>query len=103
MKVPNIILTILFAFGLPALLPSAQAVTPPPGGGYPGINTAEGQNALFSLTTGVCNTALGVDALFTNDATGNGIASYNSAFGSYALFSNRDGWGNTAFGSNALF
>ena len=30
----------------------ARAVTPEPDGGYPGFNTAEGDNALFSLTTG---------------------------------------------------
>ena len=34
-----------------ALSPSAQAVDPPPDGGYPGNNTAEGDDALFSLTT----------------------------------------------------
>src|SRR5947207_13183067 len=33
-----------------ALLPATHAVVPPPDGGYPGGNTAEGQNALFSLT-----------------------------------------------------
>ena len=34
---------------------------PPPDGGYPGFNTAEGQNALLSLdtSTGFANTALG--------------------------------------------
>jgi len=32
--------------------PMARAVTPEPDGGYPGFNTAEGDNALFSLTTG---------------------------------------------------
>ena len=37
-----------------ALSPKAQAVVPPPDGGYPNFTTAEGQNALFSLTTGVC-------------------------------------------------
>jgi len=42
-----------------ALSPPAQAVTPPPDGGYPGFNTAEGDNALFSLTTGTNNTATG--------------------------------------------
>src|SRR5438045_3294630 len=42
-----------------ALLPRAQAVVPAPDGGYPGGNTAEGTNALFSLTSGVWNTALG--------------------------------------------
>ena len=31
----------------------SQAVSPPPDGGYSGNNTAEGQNALLSLTTGV--------------------------------------------------
>lgn len=41
------------------LLPGAQAVSPAPDGGYPGGNTAEGQNALFSLTSGTYNTAVG--------------------------------------------
>src|SRR2546423_1355105 len=35
-----------------AAAPKILAVSPPPDGGYPGGNTAEGQNALFSLTTG---------------------------------------------------
>ena len=35
-----------------ALLPVAHAVTPAPDGGYPGNNTAEGTDALFTLTTG---------------------------------------------------
>src|SRR5438552_7274561 len=38
-----------------ALLPVARAVDPPPDGGYPNNNTAEGDSALFSLTTGVNN------------------------------------------------
>jgi len=42
-----------------ALLPNAQAVSPPPDGGYPGGNTAEGQAARLNLTTGGFNTALG--------------------------------------------
>ena len=42
-----------------AFSPSAQAVVPPPDGGYPGGNTAEGQTALLSLTTGSYNTAVG--------------------------------------------
>ncbi len=48
------------------LLPRAQAVVPPPDGGYPNFNTAEGQNALFSLTTGAGNTAVGWSSLLTN-------------------------------------
>ena len=49
------------------------------------------------------NTAVGLNALYANDATGTGLGSYNSAVGSYALFSDTDGWGNTAFGSDALY
>jgi hypothetical protein len=37
---------------------TAQAVIPPPDGGYPGGNTAEGQAALLSLTSGGFNTAV---------------------------------------------
>lgn len=45
------------------LLSAVQAVVPPPDGGYPGDNTAEGQDALLSLTTGRFNTANGWLAL----------------------------------------
>ena len=54
-----------------AISPMAQAVVPAPDGGYPGFNTAEGLNALFSLTIGVNNTANGFQALFSN-VTGSG-------------------------------
>ena len=58
--------------------PNAFAVTPPPDGGYPNENTAEGQDALFNLTTGTGNTAIGFDALFSNTAgphnTATGVA-----------------------------
>src|SRR6266540_5308273 len=41
---PLLLITLaLFCLGL---LPKAQAVSPPPDGGYPGGNTAEGQSAL---------------------------------------------------------
>jgi hypothetical protein len=55
-----------------ALLQTAQAVNPPPDGGYPGGNTAEGQNALLSLdtTTAAYNTGLGFFSL-SSDTTGN--------------------------------
>ena len=69
-RVPNLILQsalqrcfpvvlLPFALALFALLPTAGAVTPPPDGGYPGDNTAEGDNALFSLTSGGYNTSAG--------------------------------------------
>jgi len=44
---------IFYALGFFAVCESARAVVPPPDGGYPGFNTAEGQNALFNLTTGI--------------------------------------------------
>jgi hypothetical protein len=50
---------IVLALACFALLPTSQAVVPPPDGGYPNFTTAEGQKALFSLTTGVANTAVG--------------------------------------------
>src|SRR6266403_407606 len=49
-----------------ALSPTARAVLPAPDGGYPSNNTAEGTDALFSLTTGTDNTATGFDALYNN-------------------------------------
>jgi hypothetical protein len=66
-----------------AFAPSARAVDPPPDGGYPNKNTAEGQDALFSLTAGVGNTAVGFNALY-RDTTG----SSNTAIGNTALYSN---------------
>jgi len=80
-----------------AVSPKLQAVSPPPDGGYPGANTAEGQAALFSLTTGNGNTATGFKALFKNTT---GFS--NTANGNNALFSNTTGEGNTASGSGAL-
>jgi hypothetical protein len=79
------------------LAPLSQAVNPPPDGGYPGSNTAEGTQALQNRTTGVWNTALGFQALFS-DTTG----SSNTATGLRALFSNVGGANNTATGVFAL-
>jgi hypothetical protein len=125
------VLTLLIFLCLAAIGPGAQAVLPPPDGGYPGGNTAEGQAALLSLTTGGFNTAVGFFSLRSdttgsfntavgagtllantsdqNTATGagallsnsNGIA--NTANGAFALFSNTSGQGNTATGVDALF
>jgi hypothetical protein len=78
--------------------PKAFGVSPPPDGGYPNGNTAEGQNALFSLTTGVDNTATGFNALFSN-TTGNN----NTANGYLALYYNTTGGANTANGYESLY
>ena len=97
------------------LSPRVQAVVPPPDGGYPGNNTAEGQDALLSLTTGVNNTAVGWFSLKSNTngqldtAVGAGAlsstvhASRNTAIGGAALFSDTDGERNTAVGVLALW
>jgi hypothetical protein len=111
--------------------PEAQAVVPPPDGGYPGGNTAEGQNALQnlstggynaavgwlslkSLTTGSFNTAVGAGTLVLNTgdentATGaaallsNTIGEFNTATGAFALLSNQESNRNNAVGDRALF
>jgi hypothetical protein len=80
-----------------ALSPTARAVDPPPDGGYPNGNTAEGEDALLNLTTGINNTAIGKDALRFND-----IGSNNTANGWTALIGNTSGHDNTADGSDAL-
>jgi len=36
-----------------------EAVVPPPNGGYPNFTTAEGTKAIFNLTSGSPNTAVG--------------------------------------------
>jgi trimeric autotransporter adhesin len=81
-----------------AFAPTAQAVVPPPDGGYPGFNTAEGDNALLSNTTGTSNTAIGFQALLSNT-----IGTSNTANGAQALQSNNTGNSNTANGQAALF
>jgi hypothetical protein len=110
------ILSVLIAvtLGCFGLSPAAQAVDPPPDGGYPGQNTAEGEDALFSLTTGTDNTALGFHALFSNtifsqntavgsEALASNSASFNTAIGFQALYSNTSGDINTAIGDGALW
>jgi hypothetical protein len=114
-----------------AFLPGAQAVNPLPDGCYPNFTTAEGCNALKSLTTGAANTGVGWFSLFStttgigntgvgagalalnqadnNTAVGGGAlflnttGSENGAVGPNALVHNADGSDNNAFGTNALF
>jgi hypothetical protein len=57
--------TLIFTFACFALSPQARAVVPAPDGGYPNGNTAEGTDALFSLTTDAENTAMGFDVLYS--------------------------------------
>src|SRR6476660_7829278 len=76
-----------------------QAVSPAPDGGYSGGNTAEGTNALFSLTSGgQYNTAVGLNALYTDTSGGR-----NTAMGVSALRFNLTGNSNTAIGVNTLY
>src|SRR6266853_303829 len=72
-----LLIPLTLALGWFALSQTAQAVSPPPDGGYPDENTAEGDDALFSLTTGNNNTAIGFDARYSN-TTGpdNALASW---------------------------
>ena len=107
------LILISFLLGCFALSPVAQAVVPAPDGGYPNNNTAEGDVALLSLTTGADNTAVGLGALASdlvgsdNTAVGTAAlvtntASRNTGIGSFALFHNTDGSHNTATGFIAL-
>jgi hypothetical protein len=108
------ILLIAIAFACFDLAPLAEAIVPAPDGGYPGGNTAEGQAALFSLTSGTYNTAVGVFSLRSNaesnfnTAIGAGTlllntAENNTAIGAGALLSKTTGALNTAEGYEALF
>jgi hypothetical protein len=107
------ILSALACFGF---LPKTQAVEPatPDPGPLPISNTADGQFALFGLTTGIYNSAFGIYALLSNaDAnfnTGvggatllNNTGSENTAVGAGTLLSNTTGTQNTAVGAFALF
>jgi len=110
-KAAPVFLVALVCFGL---LPTMQAVSPAPDGGYPGGNTAEGQAALLSLTTGGFNTAVGflsARSLTTgsfNTAVGAGTllantADQTTATGAGALLSNTTGHDGTGIGLQALF
>src|SRR5882762_6765391 len=123
------VLSALVCFGLCQQVQSATD-TPDPGS-LPSSNTADGQGALNSLTTGFYNSAFGflsvlsitdasfdtgigagallVDTAGTNTAVGagalfsNSTGSDNNAFGTFALFNHTTGFFNNAHGRNALF
>jgi hypothetical protein len=94
-----------------ALLPQVQA-TPDPGSVDP-FNTADGDHALFSNTTGLANAAFGWYALFANTDGSNNTAAGaaaldlnngvdNTDVGTAALLLNTTGGDNTAVGVAAL-
>jgi len=112
-------LSALVCFGLCQQVQSATD-TPDPGA-KPSTNTADGQAALFSLTTGLYNSAFGFDSLLSNSTsnfnTGVGAGTLlldngdptagegvrNTAVGAGALLDNTTGGSNTAVGTFALF
>src|SRR6478736_9196452 len=105
---------VVLTLGAFAVAHDGHAVSPPPDGGYPGGNTAEGQSAVLSLTSGTFNTAIGFLSLSGlkegNFNTGLGagtllfnVADENTATGAGALLSNTTGNPNTANGAFALF
>src|SRR6266478_1345794 len=90
MKNRNVIYAaILSALVCLALVPKAQAA---PDTALPGFNTADGDHALFSFTTG-----LGAGALALNTT-----AESNTAVGTAALILNTGGAQNVAVGSGAM-
>jgi hypothetical protein len=105
-----VILPVLACF---ALIREARALTPMPGGCFPNFTTAQGCDALNSLTTGPGNTALGWRSLFSvttggfNTAVGGGAlllnnGASNTAVGVASLLLNGTGANNTALGSDTL-
>jgi hypothetical protein len=116
MKTPILLFLIIFSLTCFAFFSKSQAVVPPPDGGYPGGNTAEGNLALANLNTsaGLYNTAVGIYSLLSltdgSFCTGIGAgtllgntANENTATGAGALLSNTSGDSNTALGAFALF
>jgi hypothetical protein len=108
----TMVLSAVVCFGLCQQVQSATD-TPDPGSVPPG-NTADGQLALLSITSGIYNSAFGFyaalsisDASF-DTAVGAGAllldtAGENTAVGAGALFSNSTGSDNNAVGAFALF
>jgi hypothetical protein len=134
-SIKNLTTTLLFSplvlayFAVSQMAQAAPDVNPPPDGGYPGGNTAEGQQALLHRTSGIYNNAIGIYSLLSlttgsfnagdgagtlllnnaneNTATGAGAllfnnAPRNTADGAFALFFNTTGVDNTAIGDRAM-
>jgi hypothetical protein len=106
-------LKLLTMFACLGLAPSAKALSPAPDGGYPNFTTAEGENALLSLTAGAGNTAVGSFSLesLTTGSFNTGIGAEtlalntgdnNTATGAAALLLNTTGANNTADGTGSL-
>ena len=97
-----------------AFAPQTRALVPPPDGGYPGFNTAEGDKALNLLTTGAGNTGLGWRALLQQLRCAASILAWvlerwcstardaNTAVGAASLLLNDQGSRNTAVGAAAM-
>src|SRR5207248_9512491 len=105
-------LSALVCFGLCRQVQSGTD-TPDPGGSLPTSNTADGQGALGSLTTGLYNSAFGFLSVLSlsdgNFDTGVGAGALlvdnggtNTAVGAGALLNNSDGADNNAVGAFAL-
>ncbi len=106
-------ITVIATISCLVFCPIARAVVPPPDGGYANFTTAEGQNALFSLSSGAANTAVGWFSLKSVTAgsfnTGVGAGTLvlntedaNTATGTAALLLNTMGTQNTANGTATL-
>jgi len=102
------LILICFAFA-----PQMRAILPPPDGGYPNFNTAEGEDALLFTTTAFANTGIGWRSLFFDTTarfnTGCGAGTLtlnngesNTAIGAGAMLVNISGMRNTAVGQDAL-
>jgi hypothetical protein len=106
------LLLIPLALAWLALAPQSRAICQD--ACLPTDNTAQGDGALVSLTTGFDNTAVGFETLnqnttgFLNTAAGssalhnNTVGNGNTATGAAALLFNTTGGGNTATGGDAL-
>ena len=62
---PLLITLALLCFGL---LPRAQAVVPPPDGGYPGFNTARDKRPFLASPPALANMAVGWCSLYSDTA-----------------------------------